>query len=495
MKKFTLPILLTILLCCAGMGVADEGFLQVFAYENGIARYTNHEGKVGIVESSGNILVPAKYDDIGVFDQNGLAITSKTVNDETYYGLINQNGITIADDTMFLHIEVSFHPDLGYSNQYGTYRAIGKDGESYAVFSDGTIAKYPDNSILNNNAFWATLNANSFFVKGSIFLRSAEGWRLFDMDSELLSPDVWSACIPFPIGGGAVQKDELWGIIDHNGKLVVDYQYTNCPQYTSCGIVVGHSIIAEGSPLWGVLSFDGQEVLPLQYDYISTVFDEKIVVAVNEKYGYMTSKFEWAIQPQWETASDFHHRAACVSDDGKTVVIDESGNVLITLHDTFGKSVFISDRIAVYDESKESITVYDRSGEVALILDHIIITPEAQEMDGLLPVGLVHNDKVSCGYLDINTGKIITEPQWCEIGNFENGFAIVQHREGNSFGVINSNGDYIIEPIYSSISRIQEVDGIYFEAEVASDDFYDYYLYNSIGEIVEYIHYATPLNG
>lgn len=495
MKKFTLSILLIFSLCCGAKCFADEEFLQVFAYENDLARYTNSDGKVGIIQASGNILLPAIYDDISVFDQNGLAITSRTVNGESYCGLIDQSGSMLVDDHMFCYIGALFHPNLGYSNQYGTYGARGNDGETYAIFPDGTIAKYPDHSILNGNAFLDTLNMNSFFVQGSVFLRSADGWRLYDTEAKPLSSDAWDAYVPFPIGGGAVKKEELWGIIDHDGNLIVDYQYTICPKYTSHGIIVGNAMIAEEKTLWGMISLDGAKLLPLQFDHIAPVSEDRIAVAYGKKYGYMTSAFEWVIQPQWETASDFHHHAACVSDGSEICVIDDRGNKLIVLPDSSDKRVYISDCIAIYDESKETITLMNRSGEVVLFLDNTIVDLEAQAADGLLPIGIVNASEIDFGYLNLDTGEVKIEPQWCETENFEDGFAIVCYGKSKLYGVVDMNGDYIIDPIYSSISRIKEVNSIYFETEIESEDTYHYYVYNSSGEIIQCIHDTTPANG
>lgn len=495
MKKFILSILLLVSLCYGATGFADEEVLQVFAYENGLARYTNSEGKMGIVQASGNILVPAIYDDISVFDQNGLAITSRTIHEESHCGLIDQSGSMIVDDHMFCYIGALFHPKLGYSNQYGMYGARGNDGETYAIFSDGTVTKYPDHSILNGNTFLSTLNMSSFFVQGSIFLRSADGWRLYDMDAKPLSPDTWNAYVPFPIGGGAVQKEDLWGIIDEDGNMIIDYQYTICPEYTSHGIIVGNAMKAEEKSLWGMISLDGTELLPLQFDHISPVSEDRIAVAFGKKYGYMTSAFEWVIQPQWKTASDFHHHAACVSDGSEIIVIDDRGNKLISLPDSSEKRVFISDYIAVYDESKKTITLMNRSGEVVFILDNTIIDLEAQASDGLLPIGIINASQIDYGYLNLDTGNVIIEPMWCKIENFEDGFAIVCYGESELYGVVDTNGDYVIEPIYSSLSRIKEINSIYFEAEIESEDAYHYYVYNSSGEAVQYIHYTTPVNG
>ena len=336
---------------------------------------------------------------------------------------------------------------------------------------------------------------NSFFVQGAIFLRSADGWRLYDRDMKPLSTDAWNDYVPFPMGGGAVQKEELWGIVDHDGHMIVDYQYSMCPEYTSHGIIVGNKTTAREKLLWGMISLDGAELLPMKFDHISPISEGRMAVAFDNKYGYMNSAFQWVIQPQWETAGDFYHHAACVSVGSEISVIDDKGNELIHLPDSSAKRVFLSDGIAVYDENKKAVTLINRRAEVVLVLNNAIIDLEAEATDGLLPIAIINGSQIDYAYLNLNAGEVKTEAMWREVGNYEDGYAIVCDGESERYGVIDTHGDYVIKPIYSSISRIKEVNSIFFEAEIESENAYHYYVYNGFGELVQYIHSITPING
>ena len=137
----------------------------------------------------------------------------------------------------------------------------------------------------------------------------------------------------------------------------------------------------------------------------------------------------------------------------------------------------------------------NRSGKVVLCLDSAIIDIEAQVNDGLLPIGIAHTSQIDYGYLNLDTGDVKIEPQWHKIENYEDGFAIVCCEKNERYGVVDTNGDYIIEPKYSFISRIEEVNGIYFEAEIASEDGQHHYIFNSFGEEVQYVYYTIPSNG
>ena len=143
------------------------------------ARYVDIDGRIGLVNGSGEILVNAIYDDISMFDENGLAITTRTIDGETFCGLINKDGVQIVDDSAFCYIDVGYHSALGNSARYGVYEARTQNGKLCFLFADGTVGMYPDFSALGNTTREDAMNINSFFVNGSVFLRSVKGWCLY----------------------------------------------------------------------------------------------------------------------------------------------------------------------------------------------------------------------------------------------------------------------------------------------------------------------------
>lgn len=353
MKKAVIMCFLVVLVCCNSC-IADESIFQIYAYENGSAIFVSFDGKMGLITQSGEIIVPAMFDDIDVFDENGIAITTKINGNECFYGLLNQKGEIIVENC-FTHLSRRRHSELGYSSKYGVYYAENQTGEGYAIFSDGTMIKYPEISFSSETNYLSTLNTSSFFVNKTVFLRINEGWMLFGVNGSPIVNEVWEDYIPFPTGGGAVKKNGLWGIVNQNGLLIVDYQYTGRPQYTPCGIVAGKQEARTGDTLWGMISYDGKEVLPFSFNSISTISENRIAVSVDGKYGYLNSNFQWVILPQWEYASDFHNQIAYVRFEDKVCLINENGKVIISFDDYFGKTIYWSRYIAAYDQYKRTI--------------------------------------------------------------------------------------------------------------------------------------------
>jgi len=483
MKRIIIPVLILILLC--GIVCYAEDVEQVYAYMDGIARYRNAEGKLGLLKEPGTVLVAAEYDYIGFFDQNDLAPVSKTVNGEESWGLINRDGKTLMESDQFSYICEREHSELGCSGQYGSYYAKGKNGEEYVVFADGTVNRFPDQNALNLTDLQAEHNSDFFFINGSIFLYTGEGYRLFDINFQPLFPEAWSNCIPLPSGGGCVQKDGgLWGIVDCAGKLTVDYLY-DWMISTDWGIIVKGQGSEKGQV--GMISCEGKELLPLEFEDIAAPSENRIAVFQNGKAGYMNPELEWVISPQWDGAGMFHNGLAVVYNRDRKSVIDENGRTVLVLPNQELR-ILRSVQIAVCDDEKKWLTLYDREGKMISEIQDVYFPDSIEEKSGLLAVYLDNGeDQPVAAAVNIDTGEVISKPEWKTIEPFENGYAVVNCGEEAEpkLGVIDADGKYILKPEYSSVSQ---ADGVFY-ADKEYEDSCDSFIFDTHGEILESMHY------
>ena len=89
--------------------------------------------------------------------------------------------------------------------------------------------------------------------------------------------------------------------------------------------------------------------------------------------------------------------------------------------------------------------------------------------------------------MNIDTGEVISKPEWKTIEPFENGYAIVNcgEEEEPKLGVIDADGQYIVKPEYSSISQ---ADGVFY-ADKEYEDSSDSFIFDTHGDILESMHY------
>ena len=477
----------------------EANIQQIFAGDGGVARFVSAEGKMGLMDESGKILVPAIYEDIDIFDENGIAITERSEGEEVFWGLIDRRGRKITENDYSI-IARQRNAKLGWSSGYGTYYAQNAEEKEkeIALFADGTSAEYPSSVFLESETNVDVINAESFFVQGSVFWYTKEGWKLFDKTAKPLNEDVWEYYVPFPEGGGAVEKNGLWGIVASDGRLVVDYSYAGWqPQYTPYGIIVSEDEEGTNCKKNGVISFTGEEILPIEYDYISTFSEGSAVAALHGKYGYVDKDFRWTIEPQWEAAGPFSAGMAAVKKDGFTHLIDLNGNIVFSCaeEEMQGKTICWDECIAVCDSMKGTITLYDREGEVMHFFRNVWLPHTAETKGKMLRIIETSNNEAQYGYLDLSAGKMAIPPTLYSAEDFAEGFAIVRPTETQGYGVIDSEGNYVIAPEYELITRVCDCGGIWFDAYTETENSFDHYTFNRDGEVIKHIHSDTPSNG
>lgn len=173
-----------------------------------------------------------------------------------------------------------------------------------------------------------------------------------------------------------------------------------------------------------------------------TLFYEDLVpVKSGDKWGYMNTAGELAINPQFESAGSFFEGLASVKLNGKYGYIDNTGNFVINAQWDYAGA--FEDGLAIVGNGKEDSKYgyIDKTG-------NYIVNPQfsyAKDFsDGLAVVK--SNDKY--GYIG-KDGKYAINPQFDYAIDFKNGMAAVL--SDNKFGFIDKNGKYVINPQFDYV--------------------------------------------
>lgn len=210
-----------------------------------------------------------------------------------------------------------------------------------------------------------------------------------------------------------------------------------------------------------------------------TLFYEDLVpVKSGDKWGYMNTAGELAINPQFESAGRFFEGLASVKMNGKYGYIDNTGNFVINAQWDYAGA--FEDGLAIVGNGKEDSKYgyIDKTG-------NYIVNPQfsyAKDFsDGLAVVK--SNDKY--GYIG-KDGKYVINPQFEDVDynlmsfyetNFYDDMGIIPIRSDNKYGFIDFSGKIVITPQY---------DSIYPKIKLDSDD-YSYDLQPKTGEEGNYL--------
>ena len=152
----------------------------------------------------------------------------------------------------------------------------------------------------------------------------------------------YQLCYEFKNGYAQAQQKNLWGLIDKTGKFVIKPTYYNLTDYSGKVLGAQKTVYTE----WNLI--DIHEIITSQKGFSRMgSFGNGLAPArnVDDKWGYINEKGEWAIQPQYSNAHIFSEGFAAVETGfDKWKFIDVNGDT--ELDDRFDRSAIFKNGIA-----------------------------------------------------------------------------------------------------------------------------------------------------
>lgn len=231
------------------------------------------------------------------------------------------------------------------------------------------------------------------------------------------------------------------------------------------------------------------------------LFNDGLLSAISEKggqWGYINTKGEFVITPQFDAVTEFSDGYASVSVGGKWGIIDSSGSYVVSPQygyiSRFSKGVAVVVNFDVDDDGNDKYGLIDTKGKLLLPITYDEIG--SSNFDELNSDGLNFDDDIDIFRIESNEkygyantkGEIIVNPTYDSAGSFSEGYADVCNNEkygfidqkgklvipcqydktlsfkenvcgvcvGEKWGVINKKGKYIANPKYDSMSSYSE---------------------------------------
>ncbi len=254
-------------------------------FNNGIA-IVKLKGKFGAIDTSGNIVLPFIYSELGKFE-NGLAPMSL----DSIFGFVDRNGT--------LKIK-SFYTPPPFS-----------EGLS---FTDDTATRYdPDTQ---GDTTYSGMCCGDFII---------------DTSGTILGKYKYGQHGDFHDGLAAAKDNSLMGFINKKGKVVVPIQYDFATSFKNGTAAVSF----RGSYFFrcGIIDKKGRWVIPCKYEDLSNFSDDGIACAkMNGKYGFINRSGRWVvpnIYDDYNGMPDGKDGLIPVKKDGIWGYIDKTGKRIL----------------------------------------------------------------------------------------------------------------------------------------------------------------------
>lgn len=250
-------------------------------------------------------------------------------------------------------------------------------------------------------------------------------------------------------------KNDNWGYVDHDGKIVVNPQFRDAAPFSDglAAVKVSTGLQAYGEGKWGFIDRKGQIVIAPIYEKCSPFEEGLAVVSLNGKFGLINRQGVFVIPPAFDGASGFKNGVAYVAkwDEKNSCLSYYEMNKAGKLTQRQAVKIYgtpLMDLPFLYGESQLS---FSREMGFESTIDKLRrkVTPELVRQHSF-----GKNGKVLYGYKN-PAGKFVIPPSYAQAQDFSDGLAAVS-TDGNSWGYIDKTGAKIIDEIYQEANPFAE---------------------------------------
>lgn len=270
------------------------------------------------------------------------------------------------------------------------------------------------------------------FIDGVAWFCRDGVYGYLSMDGSVLDDNSQFTC-DFKNGVGLILKNGRRGMIDRDGKTLIDFVYTDViPQWNNKVIWANTgglwmqsndkaSIFVEGGK-WSLLNWDGQKLCSESFDHVGNFAEGLAYIEIKaggenlHRFGVIDCAGNIIVKPKYTAIGECYSDGAIkVCIDGKWGMIDRKGNEIVP---------------CIYEDISDA-------------------------KDGFAAVAAKTGKKklIKWGFVDMS-GKLITEFKYDKVGEISEGMAAVFIEK--KWGFVNSKGELAVPLIYAKVRPFSE---------------------------------------
>jgi len=251
---------------------------KIFDFKTGVAR-TGLNGKYGILGIDGQEVLPPTLKELSDFNCN---ITSFKENGWSL-GLIDRKGKKLASQEYGMISE--FKEGMAFYVKNGQYGIIDSTAKVTPLFRSEDL--HPDVRLHfydNYQSRWNAFRAHPlmFSCGRAVFPKTINkkiSYGYINESGAVVIPCAYDEVTDFVDGYAAVRTKKDWLVIDKNGATVIP------PGYAFIEVVPGGLFIVKKEEKFGLVDFTGKTRLPFHYLSLNYLFEDVFCVSKGAQYG------------------------------------------------------------------------------------------------------------------------------------------------------------------------------------------------------------------
>ena len=393
------------------------------------------------------------------------------VNSYNYFVLEKDNLLGVIDRNGNIVIEAKYDNVVIPNPEKNLY--ICYEGENTRVFNE------KQEEILNNYqniqpVRLQNITSDLMYEKSILTYEQDGKYGLINFEGKQITKPIYESIegLPYKEGELLVKKDGKYGVINIKGnqlidiiydKISVDGYYTSENTYKYAGYIVSNTT-NEGYR-YGYINYDGKLLLEPEYNELSRVIgildneNAYILCAKNGQYGIMKNDEELIPNNYQSIEYDESNKVFTTEKSKKYGITNLNGDVIIAPE----YSQIDITGIYLYAKNDQGVTVYNTSGTQVNIDTNVAILNTSNEK---YRIRIDNTDGTKYGVINENGEQVIDE-KYNYIEYLFDDYFIVSNSE-SKLGVINDNDEIKIDINYDGLQKIDGTNVI--QASITSEN-------------------------
>lgn len=408
---------------------------------------------------------------LGDFKDKNLP-TARIIFNDGSHGLMAKNGKILQKDFLYIGefedglTRISIKGNWGLSLEKSTNNL-------------GKIKEYLE-SMRSPNALSSVTNFDQKLFEQGLLIAKNALWGYMDTLGQIKIQPQFEFGREFKNGVAVTQLNGHWGLIDLEGKAVLDCKYNDVKYLEnsndqmievlvrkeriglidSLGNVIVPAIYNEiGEPKegriavkrgtkWGFCDLEGNEIIPCIYDKIQDFSEGLAAFKKERRWGFMDKNGDIVIKNQYKRAGNFKENLAPIITKYDYQYIDKTGKIIIKT--TFDEACDFENGVARVRQENEWGLIDLNGNYIYKPAKYFKMKPF--DSNGLSVVQMGNNDRY---YAIINQkGEKLTKGKYDKILPYSNGLAVVKDKNG--YGFINTLGEEVIKTQFTNVKPFSE---------------------------------------
>ncbi|MCP4441794.1 MAG: WG repeat-containing protein [Aureispira sp.] len=422
---------------CAFIGDFKEGKARLTQKgtltSNSTGEMKRHVGKSG--RYLGSLMSGYTFDGLNNPRDEALLVDKGVLYvNEAKWGFVDTNGVIVVD-CKYDYVD-NFSNDRAMVQQKNQWGLIDDSGDEILPI------QYDDMNFLKNS------EKNLFFIT-----QHDQKYGCIDSNARVVVAPKYERVKGFKEGMMAVKRSNRWGFVNAEGVEVIPCEYRAVHDF--CEGLAAVSVKGR----WGYINKEGSIVIKPKYARAGDFSEGKAWARISSAHmGYIDPNGNVLFKGKYQQLTDFEEGIARFKVFKKGWgLLSASGEVILKAKKAYKKIDAFNEYGLAKVKIGKKYGILNKEGKLltkhlfALIKDfsegHAVVRRQAMGGNSLI------KKNSDLGFID-TTGALIGKIQYRQLGDFHDGRA--KYRTNKGWGFINIKGEMVIQPIYSKVIDFED---------------------------------------